>query len=239
MTVPASPKQQKGLKKTAPSHQGHRRRLKERWRASGPSAFNERDKLELLLGFALPRKDTKPIAIELLEQFGSLSAVLRQPVERLCLFDGLGNHASILLNLTGSIGSQKPSQALKGTVVKSPSDVEDYLLREYGLCPEEKVILLILDQANRIIDAPILEEGIENRANVYLKKAIRMVFDRNGTGAILVHNHPSGQAQFSPQDIELTSKLDEAFRPLEIRLLDHFLITNDQLLSMKSEGLAF
>ena len=230
---------EKKLKNVTSSHQGHRQRLKERWLSSGPSAFNERDKLELLLSFALPRKDTKPIAIDLLNQFGSLSAALRQPVERLCLIDGLGNHAGILLNLTGSVSSQKPDKALKGPIVKSPKDVEDYLLREYGLCPEEKVILLILDQANRIIDAPILEEGIENRANVYLKKAVRMVFDRNGTGVILVHNHPSGQSEFSPQDIELTSKLDQALRPLEIRLLDHFLIANDQLLSMKSEGLAF
>lgn len=225
--------------KVRPSHQGHRQRLKERWLSSGASAFNERDKLELLLSFALPRKDTKPIAMELLNQFGSLSATLKQPVERLCLIDGLGSHAAILLNLTSLLSSQNPNTALKGTIVKSPHDVEDYLLREYGLCPEEKVILLILNQANRIIDAPILEDGIENRANIYLKKAVRMVFDRNGTGVILVHNHPSGQAEFSPQDVELTSKLDHALRPLEIRLLDHFLITNDQLISMKSEGIAF
>jgi DNA repair protein RadC len=124
-------------------------------------------------------------------------------------------------------------------VVKGPADVSDYLLREFGPSPEEKVILLILDQSNRILDAPLLEEGIENRANVYIKKAVRVVLDQGGTGVILVHNHPSGQPEFSRQDVQLTSALAKAFKPLEIRLLDHFLIAMDQVVSMKDEGIGF
>jgi DNA repair protein RadC len=220
-----------------PEH-GHRQRLKERWLSAGYTAFSERDRLEFLLTFALPRKDTKPIAQELLKTFGSLQRIGELEIEVLKNFPGLGEHSALLLSLVGHF-NKKPPRQLKGCIVKGPTDVEDYLLRELGLCAEEKVLILLLDQANRILDAIELEHGIENRANVYIKKAVRAAFDRHATGLICVHNHPSGRGDFSPQDLTLTKELDQALRPLEIRLLDHFLVAGDEVVSMREKGLYF
>ena len=221
-----------------PSYLGHRQRLKERWLSAGYTGFSERDRLELLLSYAIPRKDTKELAVQLLKTFGSLQNLLEQNVSNLIIFPGLGEHSAILLNLAGSLKKLEPRQ-LRGTIVKSPVDVQDYLLRELGLAAEEKVLLLLLDQSNRILDALELEHGIENRANVYIKKAVRAAFDQHATGLICVHNHPSGRDDFSPQDLALTKELDQALKPLEIRLLDHFLVAGDEVFSMREKGLYF
>ena len=221
-----------------PSYLGHRQRLKERWMNAGHNAFSDRERLELLLSYAIARKDTKELAVKLIQKFGSLAMVLEQSPTLLSNFPGLGEHSAILLSLAGSFKKIEPRE-LRGTVVKSPQDVQDYLLRELGLCAEEKVWLLLLDQGNRILEALELEHGIENRAHVYIKKAVRAALDRHATGVICVHNHPSGRDDFSPQDISLTKDLDLALRPIEVRLLDHFLVAGDEVLSMREKGLYF
>ena len=219
-----------------PSFLGHRQRLKQRWIAVGIDGFNDRELLELLLSFALPRKDTREIALTLLQTYGDLATALSQSAKRLQVHPGLGEHSAILLSLAGQL-QRRPRTSLRGVVVRSPAEVQDYLLAELGGCAEEKIYILLLDQSNRVLDAVQLEHGIENRANIYLKKAVRLAFDRHATGVICVHNHPSGQAHFSNADIEMTAKLKSALKPLEIRLLDHFLVAGDQVISMSEQGL--
>lgn len=218
--------------------QGHRQRLKERWEQAGAKAFNDRDLLELLLTYAIPQKDTKPLAFELLETFGSLESVLRQDLTSLQRFKGLGQHSAILLNLAGALRTRQ-SHHLQGVIVSGPKDVEDYLLRELGDLPEEKFFVMLLNQKNAIIDLVQLEHGIENRAHVYLKKLVRVAMDRHATAVICVHNHPSGSMDFSAEDIALTTSCQQTLKPLEIRLLDHFLVAHSEVLSMKGQGISF
>jgi DNA repair protein RadC len=218
--------------------QGHRQRLKERWTQAGPKGFNDRDLLELLLTFAIPQKDTKPLAFELLETFGSLDSVLRQDLSSLQRFKGLGEHSSILLNLAGAL-RKRQTHHLQGITVSGPKDIEDYLLRELGDLPEEKFFVILLNQKNAIIDLVELEHGIENRAHIYLKKMVRVALDRHATAVICVHNHPSGTMDFSPEDICLTTSCQRALKPLEIRLLDHFLVAHSEVFSMKERGISF
>jgi DNA repair protein RadC len=218
--------------------QGHRKRLKERWTQAGVKGFNDRDLLELLLTFAIPQKDTKPLAFELLEAFGSLDSVLQQELTSLQRFKGLGEHSSILLSLTGAL-RKRQNLDLKNIVVSGPKDVEEYLLRELGDLPEEKFYVMLLNQKNAVIDLIELEHGIENRANVYLKKMVRLALDRHATAVICIHNHPSGTTDFSPADISLTTSCKQALKPLEVRLLDHFLVTHSEVFSMRDRGLSF
>ena len=215
---------------------GHRQRLKDRWLAVGINGFNEREQLELLLSFAVPRKDTRTMALQLLEDYGNLANVLSQPMPALQHHPGIGQHAAILLNLTAQL-YRKSHQSMQRVIVRDPSDVRDYLLAKMSNVPEEKFYLLLLDQSNRILDAVLLEHGIENRAHIYLKKIVRIALDRHATGLICVHNHPSAQAKFSHEDIRLTERLAKTLTPLEIRLLDHFLVAGDQVLSMSQLGL--
>lgn len=214
---------------------GHRQRLKKRFLEAGAGAFNERDLLELLLGYALARIDTKPIAASLLQRYGSLEGVLGKDPETLAAHPGLGEHSAVLLSLAGALLS-RPPRSLKGTKVSGPSDVEDVLLRRLGSKPEESFVVLLLDQGNRVMDLISIEEGIENRANVYPKRVVRLALDRHATGVICVHNHPSGSGDFSTQDVQLTERLGEVLEAVEVRLLDHFLVADGEVLSMRSQG---
>lgn len=220
------------------SHSGHRSRLKTRYRESGWSAFSDRERLELLLTFAIPRRDTKVLAVELLKKFGSVERVLDQNLETLTLIEGIGEHAASLLKICGDL-RRTPMESLKGHKVTGPEEVSDFLLRTLGGKSEEVFGLLLLNQANCILDWVILEEGIENRAHVYTKKVVRAALDLGATGVICVHNHPAGQGEFSEQDIQLTKDLKGTLKALEIRLLDHFLLADENLISMKAEGISF
>lgn len=220
------------------SHHGHRTRLKERYLESGWSAFSERERLELLLTFAIPRMDTKGLALNLLERFGSLERVLDQKVDALTSLEGIGDHAALLLRVCGEL-RRTPAESIKGDKVSGPEDVTDFLLRTLGGKAEEVFGLLLLNQGNRILDYVVLEEGIENRAHIYTKKVVRAALDRGATGVICVHNHPGGQGEFSEQDITLTRQLGEVLKAMEIRLLDHFLLAETEVISMKAEGISF
>lgn len=215
---------------------GHRQRLKKRWQKVGIEGFEDHEILELLLSYALPRVDTKPLAKELIQSSGSLDGVWKQNVERLMGFDGMGQHSAILLHLVGRL-MNKPSQKLKGVKLKSPSDVGDYFLRTLGSAPEEHMYLVLVDQKNAVIEVVKCEHGIENRAQIYTKRILRACLDHFATGVILVHNHPAGQPEFSRQDLQFTKHVQQALNAVEIRLLDHLLITPETTVSLQEEGL--
>jgi len=178
------------------------------------------------------------LAILLLERFGRLDRVLDQDLESLSSVEGIGEHASILLRLCGDL-RRTPMENIKGQKVTGPDEVSDFLFRTLGGKAEEIFGLLLLDQANRILDWVIMEEGIENRAHVYTKKVVKVALDRGATGVICVHNHPAGQGNFSEQDTQLTRHLAEVLKAMEIRLLDHFLLADERVISMKEEGIRF
>jgi DNA repair protein RadC len=218
------------------SSSGHRQRLKDRWQKVGLQGFEDHEILELLLSFGLPRVDTKPLAKDIIHASGSLKGVWNQSVERLMGFEGMGQHSAILVHLVGQL-MNKPNQKLKGIKLKSPSDVGDYFLRTLGSAPEEHMYLVLLDQKNAVIEVVECEHGIENRAQIYTKRILRNCLDHFATGVILIHNHPSGQPEFSSQDIAFTKHIKQALTAVEIRLLDHLLITPEVTVSMQEENL--
>lgn len=218
------------------SHTGHRQRLKDRWRKAGIEGFEDHEILELLLSFALPRIDTKPLAKRLLMACGSLNGVWKLSLERLMAIEGISQHSATLIHLVAEL-AKKPTSSLRGKKLNSPSDVSEYFLRTIGSAPEEFMYLVLLDQSNAVIDVVQCEHGIENRAQVYTKRVLRACFDYFATGLILVHNHPSGQLEFSQQDVKFTKHIKAALDAVEIRLLDHLLITTESSLSMQEQGL--
>jgi len=218
--------------------EGHRQRLKDRWKSVGLAGFEDYELLEMLLGYALPRKDTKPLAKELIETYGSLDGVWNQGLERLISFKGLSQHSATLLNLVGEL-MQKPKLSLRGKKLHSPSEVGDYFLTKIGASKEEFMYLVLLDQSQAVLKVVQVEHGIENRAQIYTKRILRSCLDHFATGLILVHNHPSGQLEFSQQDIAFTKHIKIALDAVEIRLLDHLIVTAESMKSMREEDLVF
>lgn len=213
----------------------------------------EHEVLELLLTFAIPRQDTKTLAKKLIERFGSLEAVLRAEPMSLVSRNAYGDkmasvseRTAVLLHLAGKLGKMalKPPR-LDSKSIKSPNDFLDafekayshYLTNLFQSEQQEHFYIVLVNQRNQIVHNHELPPGTENQVDVNIKKIVRVCLDHHATGIFCVHNHPSGSEDFSREDIRLTETLQNALRPLDIRLLDHFLVAADRLISLRQTGL--
>lgn len=218
---------------TNPEHAGHRRRLRERFLRSGRAALADYELLELLLSFGVVRKDTKPPARELLNRFGTLAAVLRQPGHLLAEVPGIGPTGVALLLLVREIMTRSLEVEVESSrKICSPADVSDYVRLAIGPNQNECVLVLCLNSANRLIHKAVITEGTVNQAPVYPREVARLALLHGATAVILVHNHPGGQCRPSAEDLDLTRHLTEALVKLDIQLHDHLIVTPGQVYSI-------
>lgn len=215
--------------------QGHRKRLKDRFLRAGIKGFTEREALELLLTYAIPRKDTRDESEALLETFGSLSNVLRQSPDALCSVKGIGPATAALISLTSHINviSKAPE---KGITITGPEQVTEYLRKRLGSQRRERFCALLLSSSNELLAEVDLEFGTVNRTQVYPRNLVEKVIAHSASGVILVHNHPGGRLEPSREDIALTRKLTRLGEEMDFRVLDHFIVTEDDVLSLKQSG---
>lgn len=217
------------------NNKGHRKRLRTRYINAGISAFSDHEILELLLAYSIPRMDTKEIAKKLLNQFGSLKSVLSQPPEMLQKVDGMGEASSILLNITGSVGTVA-ARPKKGEILDSFERVQEYLRKRFRFQRKEQLIALLLDSSNRLLATKTIDMGTVDRAVVHPRNLVEKVIQTGATALILVHNHPGGRTEPSREDLELTKQLAKLGRSLAFQVLDHLIVAGDSICSMKQLG---
>lgn len=219
------------------SSAGHRQRLRDRYMSAGLGGFSDREALELLLSFAIPRIDTKPLAVSLIERFGSLGQVLKQPPDMLRSHEGVGPAAAVLMSMVRHIAARslKPQEKLK--VLQSPDAVREYLRHSTGAQRRERLVALMLDSSNRLLCESIVDFGTVNQASVSPRNLVEKVVSTGATAVILVHNHPGGRLAPSGKDLELTKKLVALGRSLDFQVLDHLIVTEEGTLSLSEEGL--
>jgi len=216
---------------------GHRQRLKERFSLHGLVGFHEYEVLELLLMYVIPRKDVKPIAKRLLNQFNTLASVFDAQVEELKSVEGLGKESAQFLKLNRAILEVYLSSELaEKPKLDSPDTVKAWLRLKLQDKSIEYFGALFTDQQNRCISSEILFEGTIDRAVVYPRALIKRALELDAKGIIVFHNHPAGTAQASNQDIALTKQLLEACNTLDLKLLDHFLLAGTKVLSFQEQG---
>ena len=216
---------------------GHRKRLKERFAQHGLDGFHEYEVLEILLTFAIPRKDVKPIAKRLLAQFKTLAGVFDAQVQELQTVEGLGAESAQFLKLMKAAqGRYLESELAEKPKLDSPEVVKDWLRVKLQGQSIEYFGALFTDQQNRCISSEILFEGTIDRAVVYPRTLIKRALELDAKGIIVFHNHPAGTAVASEQDIALTKQLMAACNTLDIKLLDHFLLAGTQVLSFQEQG---
>ena len=219
------------------SVQGHRSRLKQRFTEHGLDGFHEYEVLELLLTYAIPRKDVKPVAKSLLKQFSTLAGVFDAQVQELQNIEGLGKESAQFLKLIKAAQIRYlESELAEKPKLDSPDTVKDWLRVKLQDKSIEYFGALFTDQQNRCISTEILFEGTVDRAVVYPRTLIKRALELDAKGIIIFHNHPAGTAQASEQDIALTKQLIEACAVLDIKLLDHFLLAGTQVLSFQEQG---
>lgn len=208
--------------------EGHRKRLRDRFLRAGIKGFTEREALELLLNYANPRKDQRPLSEELLSRFGSLSNLLKQSPDSIRAVKGAGESAAVLLTLINQLItlSETPGKRL---TITGPEQVADYLKQRLGTQRRERFSALLLNSANELIAEVDLEFGTVNRTQVYPRNLVEKVIAHSASGVILVHNHPGGRLEPSREDLALTRKLTQLGEEMDFRVLDHFIVTENEI----------
>ena len=221
-------------------HSGHRARLKERFRTEGLDNFSEVQVLELLLFYAIPRQDTNPIAHALLEHFGSLAQVLEAPVEELEKVTGIGENAATLLSLITSVGRYYlVNRSTQNVILNTIEKCGEYLVPFFFGRRNEIVFILCLDAKCKVLCCKEVGEGSVNSANVPIRRIVELALGANATTVILAHNHPSGLALPSGDDIQATRRVAAALATVDIHLGDHLVVADDDFVSMVQSGYRF
>ncbi len=221
-------------------HDGHRQRLKDRFLKHGLDSFTEIQVLELLLFYAVPRQDTNPIAHRLLNRFGQLSRVLDAPAEQLMEVDGIGEHAATLLKLSKAMARcYDVSKAGEERVLSTLRECGEYLMPHFRDRKNETVFLLMLDAKLKVLDCKEVGEGSINYASIPVRRVVEMALEAGASSVVLGHNHPSGIALPSGEDIQTTRRLAAALSTVEINLVDHIIVADGDYVSLVQSGYRF
>lgn len=218
-------------------HDGHRQRLKDRFRSEGLDHFEERHVLELLLSYSIPRKDTAPLAKELLAHFGSFTQVMEATPEELQKVKGVGEHTATLIALTTAVGRYYAVQrATNVEILDSTTKCGRYLVHQFFGRRNETVFLLGLDAKCKVLCCREVGEGSVNSANIPVRRVVEMALAANATTVVIAHNHPSGVAVPSDEDVATTYRLARALDAVEITLADHIVVADEDFVSLVQSG---
>lgn len=218
-------------------HDGHRQRLKDRFRSEGLDHFEERHVLELLLSYSIPRKDTAPFAKELLAHFGSFTQVMEATPEELQKVKGVGEHTATLIALTTAVGRYYAVQrATNVEILDSTTKCGRYLVHQFFGRRNETVFLLGLDAKCKVLCCREVGEGSVNSANIPVRRVVEMALAANATTVVIAHNHPSGVAVPSDEDVATTYRLARALDAVEITLADHIVVADEDFVSLVQSG---
>ena len=219
------------------SHQGHRKRLREKFLKSGLSGFHDYEIVELLLSLGTPRKDCKPAAKEAIKRFQTLRGVLEASAEELQQIEGIGAHSAFGIKLVQEVAREfLRAKILEKPFYRSSQEVFDYLYHAMRGLKKEVFKVIYLTSQNQIIDTVDLSEGTVNSSSVSPREVIEGAVKSNAAALIFVHNHPSGAIEPSANDKSLTRELVYAGRIMRIRVLDHIIIGDNKYFSFAGEG---
>lgn len=218
-------------------HQGHRKRLKARFLAEGLDHFNEVNVLELMLFYCVQRQDTNPLAHRLLDHFGKLSAVLDASAEELMKVPGVTEHIATYLTMINAVGRFYLRNRSSDTRILTTMEAcGEYLLPFFHALQKETVYLLCLDAKCKVLACKKVGEGSVNSASISIRKIVETALNTNAASVVLAHNHPSGLALPSAEDIQTTRRLGWALHAVEIVLADHIVVADDDYVSMVQSG---
>ncbi len=223
--------------KTTAPHQGHRQRLREKFISTGLDPFLDHEVLELLLTYVIARKDTKPLAWALLKKFGTLADILDATPQQLVQVPGIGPNAAHFLKLIRAVFKRYSLGEVKGNVeISSPQQLLNYCKASLAGKKEECLEVIFLSVRNTLIGTQVLSSGLIDRVAVTPRKIIETALTAKAASIILVHNHPSGNAYPSKQDIAWTKDTIAAARLFSIAVRDHIIIGKNNYYSMRTQG---
>ncbi|WP_295747541.1 DNA repair protein RadC [uncultured Oscillibacter sp.] len=218
-------------------HDGHREHMRRRFLENGLSGFADHEALELLLYYAIPRRDTNPIAHELMDRFGTLSGVLSAPVELLKQVDGVGESAAVLLRLAPLLAQKaRLAEAEREIALNTVDSIGAYLLERFSQERNEAVYQLCLDRKGKLLACKRLGEGSASAVNLDIRKLVENALLSSASSVILAHNHPSGVALPSDDDHTATQQARAALEAIGVQLADHIIVADGDFVSFFDSG---
>lgn len=215
---------------------GHRNRLRTRFLNSGPTAFADHELIELLLTYAIPRCDVKPLAKRLLGECGSIAGVLGAPDEVLLGVPGVGPSALVLIRLAAALRSEaaRPERIGRRNRIASADDAACYLGESLAGSRDEEVHLLLLDSKNGVLGHEVISRGTADQATLYPRKILERGLATRASAVLIAHNHPSGDPAPSAADNALTAAVARALAAAGLRFLDHIVLGSSSHYSFRS-----
>lgn len=205
-------------------HDGHRERLKKRFLKDGLQSFEKHNILELLLFYAIPRRDTNELAHRLISTFGSLNGVFNASFEALCRVEGIGENAATLIKLIPELSREYISDcAQSGIIIDSTSAACDYVSKKFIGENIEKLIMLCLNSSGKLINTETVAKGSVTYVNANMRRIVELAVKNSASSVILSHNHPSGNVGPSGDDAMVTIMVRDALKMIDVQLLDHII----------------
>ena len=216
---------------------GHRERMRDRLLERGPESLADYELLEMLLFFAQPKGDTKPVAKRLINHFGSYANAIAAPAYELEKVSGIGRFSVAALKLVHGSALRLARAELKDQPVLGNWDqLMVYLNAAMAREPVEHFRILFLDTKNRLIADELQGKGTINHTPVYPREVARRALELHAAALILAHNHPSGDPTPSVADLDMTMEMQRMLKSLGIVLHDHIIVGNGRWTSLAKEG---
>ncbi len=226
------------IKKDAGYGEGHRERVRDRLLSQGGDGLLDHELVEFLLAQAIPRIDTKPLAKQLIDHYGSLTALFSADTENLKRQPGLGERSVATLKIVQAVALRMLSEPVRQQpILASWQSLLDYLRADMAHLTIERIRVLYLNSKNMLIRDEIASEGSIDQAAIYIREIVKRAIDLGAAAIVLVHNHPSGDSAPSRQDISMTREIADVGKKLGISVHDHVIIGRDGFTSMRSAGL--
>lgn len=217
-------------------YEGHRARQKEKFRRMGLDALLDHEVLELLLFYAIPLRDTKPLAHRLLDRFGTLDGVFSATEGELCAVSGVGENTAVLLRMMLPLWRRTQLSAARETVLSDSERIGDFFCTLLTGERKEQLYAAAIDAKGKLLDCRRLREGDHSTVDIDFRTLVEFVIDSNASYLALAHNHPSGCAIPSARDISATHRACQVLAPLGVRLIDHVIVADGDYVSLRQSG---
>ncbi len=208
-----------------PLHHKHRERMRERYLNGGFESFADYELLEMMLGPAIPRRNTNDIAHMLLERFGSLQRVLDASVDELAQVDGIGPIAAVAIKVNQEIARRYLQQSIPTEKFFTELSRVVYFL--HPKFNKEHVYLLLFNNRMEMLDCSLVSVGSVNRSHIPISNMVQTAMNKKASIAIIAHNHPQGLPEASGDDKAISGMIEEAFSLVDVYLLEHLIFTDD------------
>ena len=219
-------------------HSKHRERLRQRYLTDGIDSFQAHEILELILFYAIARKDTNELAHKLLNKFGNISNVLEASPNELMSVDGIGEGTAVYLNMYSQILRKYfQDKKMKKAYINSTKEAGDYCIDLFYGRIYECFYVIGLNSQNKVIHCEKMVEGIVDETVIYPRNIARTALNNNFVKVIITHNHPGGTPYPSTEDLTLTREISQALTAVGVKLFDHIIVCDEEYISLAKEKL--